>query len=448
MLRRTRTTKALAQRIDLQYFKGPHPFRRWRLWLSILIPVLAMGWLLALHASSEKMFSSGPLSASHATFGRRCDLCHVKKAATFYKEVTDSACLTCHDAPAHHPDKASLTPTCGSCHIEHKGSLKLASTSDLGCTRCHENLVAHLKNSSTTFATDIEGFDARHPEFAVLRGGGNDPGKIKLNHARHLAAGLAGPRGPVQLDCADCHRPIGMEGPWPYAASGGLIGETPGTVKLPARAYMAPIRYSDQCAGCHARDLQFDKRFSESVPHDRIDIVQTFLFRKYSDYFATHPSAALEPIAPERMLSGRMGMAPTLSQKREQWIALQVELSDRILWGKGCKLCHTIVPSNSSSPGSLPNIVPSNMPIRWLEHGEFDHEAHRSLTCPACHVKSSTSEQTSDVLIPGIASCRSCHRQAGPQEDAANGQCSECHVYHDWSREQPVKGRYKITQLR
>ncbi len=43
MLRRIRTTKKLAKRMDLQYFTQPHPFRSWRLWLSILVPVVGGG---------------------------------------------------------------------------------------------------------------------------------------------------------------------------------------------------------------------------------------------------------------------------------------------------------------------------------------------------------------------------------------------------------------------
>lgn len=448
MLRRTRTTKTLAQRMDLQYFKRPHAFRRWRLWLSILVPLLAVAWLLARNASSEKIYSSGPLSASHAAFGRKCELCHASRVGVFNKEVSDRACLACHDAPPHHPEKVNLTPTCGSCHVEHKGSVKLATTKDVGCTQCHANLGIHLKNASTTFVADIRGFDGQHPEFAAVRPGAMDPGKIKLNHARHLAPKLAGPNGPVLLDCSDCHRPAGMEGVWPFAAQGGPNGEIPAPVKVAAGAYMVPIRYSNQCAGCHLKDLQFDKRFDEAVPHDRPDVVQAFLYQEYSEYFAAHPNALAEPIAPERMLPGKFAPPPPIPHNREEWIALQVELSDRILWGKGCKLCHTILLNDESAKGSLPKIAPSNTPIRWLPHAEFDHEAHRLLTCTACHAKSPTSQETTDVLIPGISSCRDCHKEGGPRRDAASGQCSECHVYHDWTKEQPLKGRFTIPQLR
>jgi len=42
---RTRTTKVVAQRIDLNYFKRPTPFKRAKLWLAILAPVIALVWM-------------------------------------------------------------------------------------------------------------------------------------------------------------------------------------------------------------------------------------------------------------------------------------------------------------------------------------------------------------------------------------------------------------------
>ncbi|MBZ5705621.1 MAG: hypothetical protein LAN63_09720 [Acidobacteriia bacterium] len=447
MLRRTRTTKTLAKRMDLQYFAKPHPLRRWRLWLSVAIPVVALVWIVSQQATGEKAYSSGPLASSHAVFGKKCEVCHESTLGFFSKQVSDKKCLACHDAPAHHEEKASFTPACGACHVEHKGSLRLASTMDAGCTQCHANLGDHIKGT-TQYVKDVADFDNQHPEFAALRPGMSDPGKVKLNHYKHLVPNLAGPHGPVQLDCHDCHRPAGMEGAWPYAgAEVKMVSATIGSqAKSADRAYMAPIRYAEQCEGCHVKDLQFDKRFDEAVPHDRPDVVQAFLYRKYDEYFSTHPNALAEPIAPERMLPGKFYPPPPVPHNRQEWITLQVMLSDRILWGKGCKLCHTMI--QPDDPQQLPTVAKSNIPVRWLPHAEFDHDSHRLLACDSCHVKSRNSQDTADVLVPGIASCRTCHKQAGPQVDAANGRCSECHEYHDWTKEKPVKGKYTITGLR
>ena len=42
---RTRTTKKLAQRIDLNYFKRPTPLKRAKFWLSVAVPALALVWI-------------------------------------------------------------------------------------------------------------------------------------------------------------------------------------------------------------------------------------------------------------------------------------------------------------------------------------------------------------------------------------------------------------------
>ena len=64
---RIRTAKTVAKRIDLQYFRRLHPFRRWRLMLSIALPALAGAWLLGARVTGDQdVYTSGPLSPSHA----------------------------------------------------------------------------------------------------------------------------------------------------------------------------------------------------------------------------------------------------------------------------------------------------------------------------------------------------------------------------------------------
>jgi hypothetical protein len=448
MLRRVRTTKNLAKRVDLQYFTQSHPFRSWRFWLSVLVPVVAVVWFAAARATGQKVYSSGPLSASHAVFGKRCEVCHATTLGFFRAKVSDGACLKCHDAPAHHADKVVFTPACGSCHVEHKGSLRLASTSDSSCTQCHADL--RTRTGSSQYVRVIEDFDKRHPEFAALRPGAADPGQIKLNHYAHLRPNLAGPAGPVQMDCQDCHRPAGAEGAWPYAmpqATAPLTniatGESGNAKPSRSADYMEPILYVNQCAGCHVKDLQFDKRFDQAAPHDKPKVVQAFLAQKYSDYFASHPGAMGEPIPAERVVPGKMKLPLPVPHTRQEWIDLQVMLADRLLFDKGCKLCHVM---NEATAG-LPTVARSSIPARWLLHADFSHNSHRLLSCIACHTRTPDSHDKADILLPGITSCRSCHQDRGPQHDAASGSCSECHSYHDWKKERPVKGKYSIPQL-
>jgi len=445
MLRRVRTTKKLAKRIDLQYFTQPHPFRSWRLWLSVSVPLVAVAWFAAVRASGQKVYSAGPLSASHAVLGKRCEVCHVTTLGVFRAKVSGNACLKCHGAPAHHVDKVTFTPTCGSCHVEHKGSLRMASTTDSSCIQCHAEL--RTGTGTTQYVQVVKGFDKQHPEFAALRPGARDPGQVKLNHYAHLRPNLAGPDGPVQMDCQDCHRPTGMEGTWPYAMSQPKTITAGMSMDIrPSRAsdYMSPILYANQCSGCHGKDLQFDKRFDQAAPHDKPEVVQAFLLQKYSDYFATHRGAMSEPVPPERILPGKMRLPLPVPHTRQEWIDLQVMLADRLLFDKGCRLCHLMIEGNTP----LPAVAKSSIPARWLLHADFSHNSHRLLTCVACHNRIPDSRDTADILLPGIASCRSCHQQQGAKHDAASGNCSECHSYHDWRREAPTKGKYLIPQLR
>ncbi|HVS74460.1 MAG TPA: hypothetical protein VHE23_03455, partial [Candidatus Acidoferrales bacterium] len=70
---RTRTTKTLAQRIDLNYFRRRTAFKRSRFWVSVAIPALAVLWI-AWHgiARDARVYSSGGMSRAHAVLGKEC----------------------------------------------------------------------------------------------------------------------------------------------------------------------------------------------------------------------------------------------------------------------------------------------------------------------------------------------------------------------------------------
>jgi len=93
----------------------------------------------------------------------------------------------------------------------------------------------------------------------------------------------------------------------------------------------------------------------------------------------------------------------------------------------GCPLCHVVQPQAADSP--LPTIVKTAIPRRWLPHSVFNHLAHARAgrSCEDCHGKARTSMQTTDVLLPEIASCQECHPGAGEVRSA----CVTCHMYHD-----------------
>src|ERR1700687_4682052 len=250
MAGRTRTTKKLAQRINLDYFKTLRGIPRWRRILSAVFTAAGLAWL-GWHGLSgnPKPYDAGPVGHSHAMFSQKCTACHV--SGGFQRVATDQACLACHDGPIHHAEQ-TFAPVCSDCHVEHRGSMRLASTSNEACTQCHANLAAKDKNSPPKFAGDISGFNRSHPEFAAVRPGHEDPGTVAFNHMKHLKKELRGPHGTVELKCVDCHRPAGANEPLPFGQA--LI--TPASFSatpfaLPSRAYMAPVNYEAHCSACH-----------------------------------------------------------------------------------------------------------------------------------------------------------------------------------------------------
>src|SRR5713101_10158477 len=127
---RTRTTKKLAQRIDLNYFKRATPLKRAKFWLSLLLPLLALVWI-AWHGFSgdHRVYSSGRMSKAHAVLEKECAACHVQQTGAFSARAADVACLSCHDGPIHHAAKIAA-PECASCHTEHRGHINISATSN------------------------------------------------------------------------------------------------------------------------------------------------------------------------------------------------------------------------------------------------------------------------------------------------------------------------------
>ncbi len=437
-----RTTKKRAQRIDLNYFKRPHRFRRWRFWLSVAAPVGAVLWI-AWHGATgnPRVYSAGRLSSAHAVLAAKCDACHLKRAGTLRAKVDDPACLACHDGPIHHANQ-SFAPHCASCHEEHQGRKLLAVASDRSCTQCHASL--RTLGAPSNFVRTIHSFSsAGHPEFAALRPGAVDPGTIQLNHRVHLKPNLAGPNGPVQMDCHDCHRPPTSTEPLRFGSAArmpvAIAEKSLLPVAIAASAYMAPVTYAAHCALCHG--LQFDERFTESVPHDTPQVIRAFLLKKFQQYIATHPQELREP-GPERTLPQKPVPVRVVVRTPDEWVHERVSMSEQLLWRKTCKQCHALT---LAPDGGLPTLAKSNIPARWMPHADFNHQRHQMLGCTECHPGAPTSRETADILLPRISTCQKCHHSG---TDAARWDCSECHTYHDWTKQKEVKGKLVLSGLR
>ena len=451
---RTRTTKKLAQRIDLNYFKRPTPFKRAKLWLTLLVPLVALWWIgWRGLARDSRVYSSGRMSEAHAVLEQKCAACHLQKAGEFSSKATDNACLACHDGPAHHDNEiTAAVPACATCHAEHRGRINLHAASNESCAECHGNL--KVASGRVHYATRIDSLENGHPEFTALRDGAQDLGTIRLNHAIHMKPIRQGPNGPiVQLECEDCHRTY--QAGWKYALTAypplpsyqlhslGINDNLP--VPLPTfkpltrstgRERMRSVQFAYACSGCHL--LTFDKRFDEGVPHDTPEVVHAFLIKKFQQYIAAHPEQVRVLRDPSRDLTGKPLQPEVRVLTLAQWVAERTADAEELLWRKTCKQCHRLDPQSDSS---LPSVAPAAMRESWLPHAKFDHDAHRGFSCTGCHTKALTSTETSDMLVPGIANCKSCH---APGPEHAESRCFECHTYHDWSKRKEVKATFAL----
>jgi len=498
---RLRTTKQLAQRVDLNYFKRLTAYKRTLVWLTVLVPLLAVGWIAWRGFTRDsRVYSSGRMSRAHAVLEQQCAACHVQKAGEFSSKAADSACLACHDGPVHHVLAGMPAPDCASCHLEHRGRVSISAVSDRVCAKCHADLKTQTGVSAagpTFHETRIHSFETDHPEFAAVQHledyPPHDPGTIKVNHAVHLKPIRRGPNGPdVQLTCRDCHRlqaeagvvysenasPFVPRTNWTYADTQYLsakpsYAEHDPSFPVPARvlpAYkpptgrelMAPVSFAKACSGCHS--LAFDKRFAEGVPHDKPEVVHEFLIAKFQQYIAMHPGEVQVFRDPNRELTEKPLPPAFRTLTAAQWVEERTAEAEELLWRKTCKQCHELrfpatnsttkvgMPAGSESHGppastkELPQIERDyrRFLLTRMPRAKFDHDAHRSFTCVSCHSKALTSTESSDILLPGIVTCKVCH---APGPEHAESRCFECHTYHDWARRKEMKATFTMPGL-
>ena len=429
-----RSPRSLAAWLELDYFHRRRLFRGWwggSLVVALVVAVAAFGVLLAV--SGRGAFQAGPLSAPHALFQDRCELCHQDNGATGTHlwrgdgvgSVPDSACTACHAGSHHNPPHAGEMGTCVSCHHEHRGHAALVRVPDSKCTACHENL-RREDGSSSPFAERAVRFDDKggHPPIRDRE----DSGTLKFNHAVHLAKqGVLVQHDPQKfekLECVSCHE------------------------QDAAGKYMKPISYDAHCKKCHPISVQVGGAWSDLTLTGAANAFPALPIRhpgKAESPAAVRPDVRdrlarliQSPLGPRLLDALRRKPAPRfpypaesapLAEKEFAWVSHQLVESEGILFGErgDCAYCHTVKHSAKNRPDGLPVLSPSNVRERWWDHAKFAHDAHRMLDCQECHA-AKNSTKTADVLLPGIDLCLRCHdARATP---AARSDCIECHAYH------------------
>lgn len=401
--------------------------------LGLLLVPLTLRYAGGEGRSLDALWQSGPSSAAHSAFIGDCSACH----QTPFARVRNDACLACHKQQPHHSDHAELLAAegmsgarCASCHREHSGRQALIARSPELCTNCHANPGAHFAAAQLP---PVHGFDEDHPAFTLslpldrLGPGGKtqrvevaqaegarltEHSGLLFPHDKHLAAhGVksfdrdasrrGGPEGNRVMSCGDCHVPVG---------SG-----------------FAPVRMADHCASCHT--LDFDPDFpGRSLPHGEPAQVVAVIRDHYAGVALA--GGVKEPAAPEVVrLIRRPGEALTREQSRAAlaWADAQAARTiDDVFTRRVCAECHTVTPT--ADPALPYAIAPVMLTSKYLLGARFDHVAHRTEDCGRCH-EAKDSKLASDVMIPPLANCRSCHSDTGASGQVAST-CVDCHGFH------------------
>jgi predicted CXXCH cytochrome family protein len=377
----------------------------------------------------DASWRTGALSSAHHGLEDQCEACHAEP----FVAVRDQTCLTCHADIADHaaPPRQAVARgpmrwgdavqwqvahafnkpgpgACTDCHTEHEGAGRMQPTRERFCADCHGTLDARLADTALGNASD---FGKAHPQFqAVLttERAQAEPVRVslaerprqwnglKFPHEMHLSrtngvAQMARRLGPGRgygkpLLCADCHTPT---------ADG---------------VRFLPVDMEQDCEACHS--LVFDQVGTtfRTLRHGQVEQMRADLLAL--DARAARPSGRRRP--------GEYG-----SLYRADFGGPGAALLSRAMTETGlCGECHT--PSGAS--GSL-GVMPVTQPARYMIHGWFDHEDHKQEQCTSCHA-AETSDNSADLLLPGIAQCRDCHQGENARAAEVPSSCAMCHSYH------------------
>ncbi len=395
-------------KIQIDYFKRPHPFRRLKIQLSIAAAAIAGFWLLVQSlVGYRELYSPAKLASPHSFIENDCVRCHTgSKGAWVSRSVTSSACTVCHAGPIHHTNQlyagqAGAQPDCATCHEEHRGqTFRPSLVRDAKCTQCHAALPQSTAGTPPPagYVARIMSFASVHPEFKVIRDHQKDTAQIKLNHKKHLRPDLPGADGrPVQMKCADCHQ-----------TDKGGTG-------------IKPIEFERDCQSCHR--LEFFELVPEPAPHEEPIYVEAFVRTALAKYAGRNPNEWKKDVDwhPARNIAELRRMVDEAPRNLPQWLERKIVDSNRLLFEKKCRECHVV----QNATARIPTVVKTGIPNVWFPHSRFAHEPHRMLQCESCHKNVAESSETADVLLPSRSDCLTCHAPS-----RAPDRCAVCHIYH------------------
>jgi predicted CXXCH cytochrome family protein len=330
---------------------------------------------------------------------------------------------------------------CVDCHREHRGQRGIVFRSASLCVDCHRDLD---KTAPDAGVAAVGGFPDGHPQFRatlvadaakkqharVTLGGDpappDHPG-LKFSHAAHLQPGGFPKLGYQEMKCSNCH----------VAAPGGKT--------------WLPITFNGQCQGCH--NLKFDDVAlpwtDAKVPHGDDGAVIAAVWNFYAAQAVKEGTAAAASPAPPAVDRRAAGMPPPPPSAPTPtdlpgWIKAKSTTALGIVFDKnrGCNYCHYGTGANGAidtdkitaamaSGGQTPLkvIAPVELRTRFLPNANFDHFRHRGMNCTDCHTSAATSQTGSEVMMPGIETCKTCHGAENAHLQIKST-CITCHAFH------------------
>jgi predicted CXXCH cytochrome family protein len=376
---------------------------------------------------NDGLWTPGALHSSHQFIGADCNTCHIAP----FTRVDNAQCAACHTSVQHHVKATSQDSAlfdqkrCGDCHVEHGGQRALVSRDERLCADCHGDLERLKPTTQLANATD---FGTDHPEFRLTvqaQTGVSDsewravrlnvlPGvqpversHLSFSHKQHLEPrGIKGPKGDEVMKCEDCHLPD---------SSG---------------RYMLPVRMEGQCSRCHS--LRFDEHDpATTVPHGDLEGVYRTLISHFSRMFLQGTVAPASRSGPVQRRPGASAVLSRDDQRRGwEWAENQALSAARDLFEKRvCVDCHTVRKVAGAESYMQWKVQPVHLTASWMPRANFDHASHKTSRCITCHVDADRSEHSTDILMPKIAQCRTCH--SGPADtDKLPSDCLMCHQFH------------------
>ena len=290
---------------------------------------------------------------------------------------------------------------CAECHIEHVEPSHLILRDDQGCTDCHAD-IDNIAGARSQLRA-VSSWSAGHPEFKVSiprleQSGSWSSERISIDsplaksssnlifpHSVHMNPdGIEGPEGPEQLNCGSCHQP-----------DEGEIG-------------MRPVSMEQHCSSCHL--LTFDPDHPDrELPHGEPDELLLMMEEFYARRTLIGATLAAGRPAFDAERPGRSNQLDEAARAEALRLAkeLAVQAAEDIFERTTCAICHDVTRESDAVTPAW-DVAPVHINQHWMPLSRFDHGAHASETCESCHA-AETSLVSSDILMPDIASCQTCH---------------------------------------